>query len=57
MSATNLVTAIIGIVVVSAFLGFLVWWLKSVPLTIVMLGVMAMMVWDVITTLRSDGNG
>jgi hypothetical protein len=56
MSPTNLVTAIIGIVVVSAFLGFLVWWLKSIPLTIIMLGVIAMMVWDVVGTLRS-GNG
>jgi hypothetical protein len=56
MSPTNLVTAVIGIVVVSAFLGFLVWWLKSIPLTIIMLGVIAMMVWDVVGTLRS-GNG
>ena len=56
MSSTNLVTAIIGIVVVSAFLGFLMWWLKSLPLTIIMLGVIGMMIWDVITALRS-GNG
>jgi hypothetical protein len=54
---TNIVTSIIGIVVVSAFLGFLMWWLKSVPLTIIMLGVTGLMIYDVVTTLRANRSG
>ena len=53
----NVVTGIIGIIVVSAFLGFLMWWLKSIPLTVIMLGVIGLMVWDVVGTIRAGNNG
>lgn len=56
MSASNLVTGIIGIAVVAAFLGFLMWWLKSLPLSIIMLGVIALMVYDVASSVRANGN-
>lgn len=53
----NLMTGIVGIVVVSAFLGFLMWWLKSIPLAVIMLGVIGLMIYDVVSTLRTGSNG
>lgn len=53
----NLITGIIGIAVVSAFLGFLMWWLKSIPLTVIMLSVIGLMIYDVIGSVRANNNG
>jgi hypothetical protein len=43
---TNLVTGIIGIAMLVTFLGFLVWWIKALPLTIIVVVVILLMVWD-----------
>ncbi|MGQ0665062.1 MAG: hypothetical protein ACT4P2_16070 [Pseudomonadota bacterium] len=56
MLIANLVAGIIGIVLVVAFLGTLMVWLKSVPLIIIMLGVIALMIYDFAKTLK-EGNG
>ena len=50
----NVVTGIVGIVVVSAFLGFLMWWLKAIPLVVIMLGVIGLMVYDVVCAVRGN---
>ena len=47
-----LIAGIVGIVLVGGFLGILMWWLKSVPLTIIMGGVAGLMIWDVAKTLK-----
>lgn len=52
----NLVTGVVGIVLVGLFLGFMVWWIKEVPLTLIVLGVMALLAYDFVLSLRS-GNG
>ncbi len=52
MLKSNIVGAIIGLALVSAFLGTMVWWLKSVPLTIIVLGVVALMIVDIVKSLR-----
>jgi hypothetical protein len=53
---TNFVTGIIGIAGVLGFLGILLWWIKEVPLIIICVGVMMLLVWDFVQTLRT-GNG
>jgi membrane protein implicated in regulation of membrane protease activity len=55
---TNLITGIIGVAGVMAFLGFLLWWIKAAPLIIICVLVMALLVWDFVQSLRQpDGNG
>jgi hypothetical protein len=48
----TLVTGIIGIVLLLAFLGVLVWWIKALPLTIIVLVVVSLMIYDFVRTLR-----
>jgi hypothetical protein len=55
---TNLITGIIGIAGVIAFLGVLLWWIKAVPLIIICVIVMALLIYDFVQSLRSaNGNG
>ena len=51
-----LVTGIVGIAMLGVFLGFLAWWIKALPFTIIVVGVVLMVLWDFVQTLRS-GNG
>jgi hypothetical protein len=54
---TNLITGIIGIAGIVAFLGILLWWIKAVPLIIICVIVMALLVYDFWQSLRStNGN-
>jgi hypothetical protein len=53
---TNLITGIIGVGSVMAFLGVLLWWIKAPPLIIIVIGVMLLLVWDFVQSLRG-GNG
>ena len=53
---TNLITGIIGVSSVMAFLGVLLWWIKAPPLIIIGVGVMLLLVWDFVQSLRG-GNG
>jgi hypothetical protein len=52
MLASNLITAIVGIVLIVGFLGFLGFWLKSWPLSIIMILVVGLMLYDVFKALR-----
>jgi hypothetical protein len=52
----TLVTGIIGIAMLVAFLGILVWWIKALPFTIIVIAVVLLLLWDFVQTLRS-GNG
>jgi hypothetical protein len=54
---TNLITGIIGIAGVIAFLGILLWWIKEPPLIIIVVGVMLLLIWDFVQSLRSRPNG
>ena len=53
---TNLVTGIIGIAGIIAFLGILLWWIKALPLIIICIAVMLLLLWDFVQTVRT-GNG
>ena len=53
---TNLVTGIIGIAAVSVFLGILLWWIKALPLIIIVAVVLALLIVDFVQTLRTGNN-
>jgi uncharacterized membrane protein len=52
---TNIITGIIGIVGVCAFLGILLWWTKAVPLIIIVGLVVVLLLIDFVQSL-STGN-
>jgi hypothetical protein len=52
-----LVTGIVGAAMMVVFLGFLVWWIKALPFTIIVIAVVLLMLWDFVQTLRSGNNG
>jgi hypothetical protein len=49
----TLVTGLIGIAMLLGFLGFLVWWIKEVPFTIIVVVVLLLLLYDFVQTLRS----
>jgi hypothetical protein len=51
------ITGVIGIAMVVAFLGIMLWWVPAPPLIIIVVGVMAMMFYDFYLTLRYGENG
>ena len=53
----TLITGLIGIAMVMVFLGFMVWWLKELPLTIIVVIAMALLVYDFVRSLRYGENG
>lgn len=54
---TNLITGVIGIALVVAFLTFMLIWVPAPPLIIIVIAVMAMLIYDFVLSLRSGGNG
>jgi hypothetical protein len=50
---TNLVTGIIGIVMVCIFMGFLLVWVPAPPLIVICLGVLALLGYDFVESVRS----
>ena len=53
----DLVAGIVGIAMVMIFLGIMLWWVKVLPLFLIMVGVMALLVWDWVNTLRYGVTG
>jgi hypothetical protein len=53
----TLVTGIVGIAMLVVFLGLLVWWIKALPLTIIVVVVVLLLIYDFVQTLRSGENG
>jgi len=49
---SDIICAAIGIVLFVAFLGIIVWWVKPLPLAIIVLGVLAMMIYDIVLSIR-----
>ena len=52
-----LVTGIIGIAMLVGFLGFLVWWIRDLPFTIIVVGVVLLLLYDFVRTLRYGDSG
>ncbi len=53
----TLVTGLVGIAMLLAFLGILVWWIRALPLTIIIVGVVLMLLYDFVQTLRYGDRG
>jgi hypothetical protein len=53
---TVLITGLIGVAGLVAFLGVMIWWIKALPLAIIMAGVVLMMLYDFVQTLRFGEN-
>jgi hypothetical protein len=52
-----LITGLIGIALWVTFLGIMVWWVKALPLIIIVLGVLALLIWDFVQELRAASKG
>ena len=54
---TAIITGLIGILSLVAFLGFMVWWVKALPLTIIVVGVVCLLIYDFVQTIRAGESG
>jgi hypothetical protein len=52
----NLVTGIIGIAMVGTFLGIMIWWVKAVPLIVIVVFVLLLLVYDFVLSMRVGNN-
>jgi hypothetical protein len=52
----NLLTGTIGLLLLLGFLGFMVVWIKAVPLIVIAVTVMLLVIYDFVDTMRR-GNG
>jgi hypothetical protein len=50
---TNLITGIIGILMICAFLGFMLVWVKALPLIVIVVVSISLLVYDFIDAVRS----
>jgi hypothetical protein len=55
MFASNLITSVVGLILSIGFMGILIGWLKAIPLGIIMLVIAALLLYDVVKTLRAEG--
>jgi phosphotransferase system glucose/maltose/N-acetylglucosamine-specific IIC component len=46
------INGLIGIAMVSTFLGIMAWWIKELPITIIVVGVVLLMIYDFVQTVR-----
>ena len=53
----TLVTGLVGIAMLLVFLGTLVWWIKALPLTIIIVIVVLLVLYDFVRTLRYGEGG
>ncbi len=49
---TNLITGIIGVALLVIFMGFMLVWVKALPLIVICLVVFALLIYDVYLSLR-----
>ena len=56
MFKSNLLAGIIAIAMLCTFLGFLMAWIKAVPLIAIMVFVIGLMIYDFIKTMREIRN-
>ena len=53
---TLLISGLIGIALLATFLGIMVWWVKALPLIIIVVGVLALLIFDFVQELRAASN-
>jgi hypothetical protein len=53
----TLITGVIGIAMLSVFLGIMLWWVPAPPLIVIVVSVMALLIYDFVQTIRHGENG
>jgi hypothetical protein len=53
----QLISGIIGIGLLTAFLGIMLWWVKAPPLIIIVVLVLVLLIYDFVQTLRFGESG
>ena len=53
----TLITGLIGIAMLVTFLGIMVWWVKALPLIIIVVVVLALLIYDFVQELRTASKG
>ena len=53
----DIVNGTIGVILLLAFLGILMWWIKSIPLTVIIVSSLAVMLYEFVQTMRHGENG
>ena len=48
----TLITGLIGMAMLVAFLGIMLWWIKALPLIIIVVTVLALVIYDFVMTVR-----
>jgi hypothetical protein len=54
--SVSLITGAIGILMVTAFLGFMIVWVPAIPLIIIVVGVLLLLAYDFVQTIRFGEN-
>ena len=54
---TTIITGLIGLALLFGFVGFMVVWVKALPLIVIVLVVGAMVLYDFVQTVRSGESG
>jgi hypothetical protein len=54
---TTIITGLIGLALLFGFVGFMVVWVKALPLIVIVVVVGAMVLYDFVQTVRSGGTG
>ena len=49
----TLITGLIGIAMLATFLGIMVWWVKALPLILIVVGVLALLIYDFVQEVRA----
>jgi hypothetical protein len=49
----TLITWLVGMSLLVAFLGILLWWIKAPSLTLIVVAVLVLQIWDFVRTLQS----
>lgn len=52
----NAITGLIGLAMTMVFLGYMVVWVKAIPLIVIVVGVMLLAVIDYVQSVRSGAN-
>jgi hypothetical protein len=53
----TLITGLVGLAMLLTFLGVLLWWIRAVPLVIIVVGVMLLVLYDFVQILRYGEGG
>jgi hypothetical protein len=53
----NVIAGLIGIGMLAVFLGIMLWWVKALPLIIIVVGTLALLLYDFVQTMRFGESG